>query len=440
MKKYYDNRLHSCDLENDLENNFSYNAGKIQVNIKNMSKRIFCCLLVCMLVIMANTFASKADEDTVDTAALQESINEKQGEISQLSQEKAALEAGRTNVQRIINGLQANKQELANVVAELDSEVANLQANIDNYNSLIDAKQAEIDETLIELEAARNVAEEQYESMKQRIRFMYERGDSAYLDMLMSSNSFSDMLNKADYIEALSAYDRRKLDEYCLVVEYTQLCQEQLEAEQEILQSAREAAEAEQENVNTLIAEKEQQISAYEADISNKEAAIREYDEEIAAQNSVIATLEAQVAAAKAALAEANRRHYNGGVFAWPAPSYTRISDEYGWRMHPTLGIQKFHNGVDLAAPGGSPILAAYDGEVIAAAYSSSMGNYIMIDHGDNVYTIYMHASALYVSTGQTVTRGQKIAAVGTTGRSTGNHLHFGVRVNGEYVNPFNYL
>lgn len=440
MKKYYDNKLHSCDIDSNLDSNLESNAGNNQVNIKNMSKRIFCCLLVCMLVIMANTFASKADEDTVDTAALQESINEKQGEISQLSQEKAALEAGRTNVQRIINGLQANKQELANVVAELDSEVANLQANIDNYNALIDAKQIEIDETLAELEEARNVAEEQYESMKQRIRFMYERGDSAYLDMLMSSNSFSDMLNKADYIEALSAYDRRKLDEYCLVVEYTQLCQEQLEAEQEILQSAREAAEAEQENINTLIAEKEQQISAYEADISNKEAAIREYDEEIAAQNSVIATLEAQVAAEKAALAEANRRHYNGGVFAWPAPSYTRISDEYGWRMHPTLGIQKFHNGVDLAAPGGSPILAAYDGEVIAAAYSSSMGNYIMIDHGDNVYTIYMHASALYVSKGQTVTRGQKIAAVGTTGRSTGNHLHFGVRVNGEYVNPFNYL
>ena len=93
-----------------------------------------------------------------------------------------------------------------------------------------------------------------------------------------------------------------------------------------------------------------------------------------------------------------------------------------------------------MAAPGGSPILAAYDGKVVAAAYNASMGNYIMINHGGGLYTIYMHASALYVSTGETVTRGQKIAAVGTTGRSTGNHLHFSVRKDGAYVSPWNYL
>ena len=127
-------------------------------------------------------------------------------------------------------------------------------------------------------------------------------------------------------------------------------------------------------------------------------------------------------------------------MFKWPAPSYTRISDDYGNRIHPILGVQQFHNGVDMAAPGGSPILAAYDGKVVASAYNASMGNYIMINHGDGLYTIYMHASALYVSTGDTVTRGQKIAAVGTTGRSTGNHLHFSVRKDGAYVSPWNYL
>jgi murein DD-endopeptidase MepM/ murein hydrolase activator NlpD len=108
--------------------------------------------------------------------------------------------------------------------------------------------------------------------------------------------------------------------------------------------------------------------------------------------------------------------------------------------MHPTLGVQKMHNGIDLAAPTGSSILAAYSGTVVAAAYSSTMGNYIMIDHGDGLYTIYMHASALYVSTGQEVSAGQNIAAVGSTGRSTGPHLHFGVRLNGSYVSPWNYL
>ena len=162
----------------------------------------------------------------------------------------------------------------------------------------------------------------------------------------------------------------------------------------------------------------------------------------IAQENAEIAALEKAVAEEKARLEAENAkaRVYNGGMFAWPCPGYQRISDEYGNRMHPILGIEKFHNGLDMAAPGGSPILAAYNGTVVAAAYSSSMGNYIMIDHGDNLFTIYMHASKLYVSSGQDVVKGQKIAAVGTTGRSTGNHLHFGVRLNGNYVNPRNYL
>lgn len=430
-------------MKNNQVNNQKLNNKKENRNLTQpffrFFKRSLCCLLAASLVLGINSVASRADEE-VDTVKLQESINEKQGEVDQLNKEKQALVAGKTNVQNIINGLKADKRELASCVEELDSQVAGLQSNIEHYNQLIDTKQQEIEKTIQELEEAKQAAETQYDSMKERIRFMYERGETAYLEMLFSASSFSDMLNKADYIEALSSYDRKKLDEYCLVVEYTKTCQEELEAEQEILNEAKAAAEEEQENMNVLIAEKEKQISAYEQDISNKEIAIKEYDEEIAAQNSIIAAIEAQIKAEKEALEEANRRHYNGGVFAWPAPSYTRISDAYGWRMHPTLGVKKFHNGVDMAAPGGSPILAAYDGEVIAAGYSSSMGNYIMIDHGDNIITIYMHASALYVSAGTEVTRGQKIAAVGTTGRSTGNHLHFGVRVNGEYVDPMTYL
>ena len=158
--------------------------------------------------------------------------------------------------------------------------------------------------------------------------------------------------------------------------------------------------------------------------------------------NAEIKAMEDLVAAQKAELAKENKaaRTYDGGMFAWPAPSYTRISDDYGNRMHPTLHVQQFHNGIDLASPGGSPILAAYDGTVVSAAYSSTMGNYVMLDHGDNLYTIYMHASALYVSKGENVVKGQKIAAVGSTGRSTGNHLHFSVRLNGSYVSPWNYL
>lgn len=404
-------------------------------------QRICLAIGICLsaFVIFGGSSTSMAD-NTEYIDGLRQSISEKEDELDDLEDQKAALQNGRSNLQRIINGLEAEKQEMAGYVAELDSQVMNIQSNIEALNELIEAKQAEILQTQAELEEAERVAEEQYEAMKERIQFMYETGDSLYLEMLLTADSFADMLNKADYIEQLSAYDRRKLEEYQLIVEYTQLCKEELLSEQELLEEAKTAAEEEQNNLNALIAEKEVQISAYETDIANREAAIREYDAEIREQNELIAALEAQVAAEKAALAEATRIRYDGGVFTWPAPSYTRISSPYGWRPHPTLGVDKFHNGVDLAAPGGSPILAAYDGKVVAAAYSSSMGNYIMIDHGDGLYTIYMHASALYVSTGEYVTRGQKIAAVGTTGRSTGNHLHFGVRLNGQYVDPMGYI
>ena len=209
-----------------------------------------------------------------------------------------------------------------------------------------------------------------------------------------------------------------------------------------VLDEAKAGVEQEEASLAQLISDKETEIVAKQGDISNKEAAIAEYEAEIQAQNELIASLEAAVAAERKKLAEENAKKltYDGGMFAFPAPSYTKISDDYGNRIHPTLGVEKFHNGIDLAAPNGSPILAAYDGEVVAAAYSSSMGNYVMIDHGDSLYTIYMHASALYVSKGDAVTKGQQIAAVGSTGRSTGPHLHFGVRKNGGYVSPWGYL
>ena len=131
---------------------------------------------------------------------------------------------------------------------------------------------------------------------------------------------------------------------------------------------------------------------------------------------------------------------YDGGAFKFPVASYTRVSDDYGMRIHPTLHGEKFHNGVDLASPKGTAIYAAYDGVVVAATYSGTMGNYVMIDHGDGLYTIYMHASALYVEKDDIVVRGETIAAVGSTGRSTGNHLHFSVRLNGTYISPWNYI
>lgn len=400
-------------------------------------KRVLCVLL-CVLFCLA---AAKPYQGFVHASELtNDSIKQKEEEIEQAKEEKKALQSGLTDVKELKKQLEASKSNLASYIEELDTNLADIQAKISELKTLISDKEAEIEEKTKELEEAVAVQEAQYEAMKSRIKFMYEKGDTLYLELVFASESFGEMLNKAEYIEMLSAYDREMLDNYVAQAEYISLSKEALEEEKDVLEEAKKSVEAEEASLNELISAKEQEINAVSADIKNKEAAIAEYESYIAAQNETIAALEKAVAEEKKKLAQEQGRKYDGGIFTWPAPSYTRISDDYGYRMHPTLGVKQFHNGVDMAAPGGSPILAAYDGTVVAAAYSSTMGNYVMIDHGDSLYTIYMHASALYVSKGAEVKKGDKIAAVGTTGRSTGNHLHFGVRLNGSYVSPWNYL
>ena len=385
-------------------------------------------------------FRSKYQVPAFASELTNDSIKQKEAEINKAKDEKKALQSGLTNVKEIKKQLEKSKAELADYVEELDAELVAIQNKINDLKNLITEKEEEIDQKTQELTEALSVQQAQYEAMKSRIKFMYEKGDSLSLELLFGSDSFGDMLSKAEYIEMLSAYDRRMLDEYVAYAEYVALCKQSLEEEKEVLDEAKAAVEEEEASLNELIEAKEQEMYRVSGDIQNKEAAIREYEADIAEQNDAIKALEAAVAEERKKLAAEQGRKYDGGMFTWPAPSYTRISDEYGNRMHPTLGIQKFHNGIDMAAPGGSAILAAYDGKVVAADYNGSMGNYIMIDHGDSLYTIYMHASALYVSKGAEVSKGDKIAAVGSTGRSTGNHLHFSVRLNGNYVNPRNYL
>lgn len=385
-----------------------------------------------MILFMDNkAFANRISE-------LEASIQEKQEAIDAAEDEKDALSSSLSDVEAIKAELEQSKADLTSYVAQLDAQVAEIEANIESLTTQIAEKEEEIEETKEELAEAEADEAEQYEAMKNRIQSLYEQGDTYYLEMLASSGSFADFLNKLDYIEQLSKYDNNMLIEYQGIVEYVSLCKEQLEVEQEVLNETKEAAEAEQLVLEDLISDKQEEILAYEADISQKEVVIAAYEEEIAAQTAIIEELEASVAADRESLW--GERVYNGGLFCWPAPSYTRISDDYGYRQHPILNVQQFHTGVDMAAPGGTPILAAYDGVVVQAAYNSSMGNYVMIDHGSELYTIYMHAQKLMVSAGEEVSRGEQIAMVGTTGRSTGNHLHFSVRLNGSYVSPWGYI
>lgn len=398
------------------------------------------CAVSCAVLLPKDTgFSAQAKSMSSITS---DSIKEKEAQISAAEEEKKNLQSGLSDLKTMKAQLETQKSNLKNYVAQLDSNLKEIEQNIAELKAQIEEKETEIEETEAELEEALENEENQKESMIRHIRMIYETGNPKMAELLVQSDSFGDFLNKADYVEKVVSYEQKMWQDYVSAREYVELCKQELELEKEILDETKAGVETEQQNLEELIAQKNQDITNYETDISTKAQAIKEYEAEIKAQDEEIATLEALIAEEKKKILASSGTVliYDGGVFKFPLATYTKISDDYGNRIHPTLGVEQFHNGVDFAAPKGTAIYAAYDGTVVAATYSATMGNYVMIDHGSGLYTIYMHASALYVQKDDVVTRGETIAAVGSTGRSTGNHLHFTVRKDGSYVSPWNYL
>ncbi len=395
-------------------------------------------LLVCFIILRNENFVSAVTIGEITS----DSIEDMENKIDEAEQLKEQLETDLSNVQSMLKELEVSKNDLASYISQLDSQLEIINDNLEQLEALISEKEGQLEITRKSLSEALMVEEEQYEAMKSRVKFMYEKGDTLYFELLFDSSSFSDLLNKAEYISKLSEYDRNMLLEYQDTVYTVETMEAMYAAEKELLDEAKANVVEEQEAVSSLLNEKQVQIEEYEADISNKEAAIQEFLAEIEEQDAMIAQLETSVTEERKAiaLAQGYTLEYDGSRFVWPAPSYTRISCDYGWRIHPILGIDQFHNGVDMAAPSGTSILAAYSGVVAAAGYSSTMGNYVMLDHGSGLMTIYMHASKLYVSENDLVMSGETIALIGSTGRSTGAHLHFGVRKDGVYQSPWNYL
>lgn len=399
--------------------------------IRALSVLLVC---VCIMNISGSVHAKNSSELTSNE------LQELEDQIEQAEDEMEGLKDSLSDVQELVEGLESEKANLKNYVEALDSTMLAIEQKISDLETQIAQKEADIEYTQNELEQAKAIEAEQYAAMSNRIKYVYEKGYGHYVEVLLQASGASDLLNRLTYVEAIMVYDQERLDEFIANKEYIDLCERQLQAEKEYLDAMKVCVQNEMDATEVLIATKSQEIEAYEHSIKDKEQAIAEYEAEIAEQNEIIKALEKAIEEEKKRLLEGNAIIYDGGVFAFPLESYTRVSDDYGPRIHPILGTPQFHNGVDFAAPKGTKIYAAYDGKVVAATYSSSMGNYIMIDHGSGLYTIYMHASKLYVSKDDVVIKGQHIAGVGSTGRSTGNHLHFSVRLNGEYVSPWDYL
>lgn len=405
-----------------------------------------------MLIVVIGVAATVQMTSAAEKNSAKKSENTSTTSLKEAQKEKAALEKALEKAKQTINGLKESKGDVQAKVNDLNAQLMNISSRITalenqlaQKNQELTEKKDQIEETKDQLEDAKKQEEQQYADMKVRIQFMYENAQESYFEALFSSESFSDFLNSAEYIMQIQEYDRKKLGEYQETVAYIDGVEEQLEEDYATLEEMKkeveqEKASVEQEkaSVATLMKQRETELAGIEGNIDSAQNDADYYAAEIQAQEEIIAEIK-RIEAEKAAAGKQDNP-YTGGVFTWPCPSSTRVTSDYGTRVSPMGGASSNHKGIDIGASGGAAIVAAADGTVTTAAYSSAAGNYVMIDHGGGLYTVYMHASALLVSPGQTVSAGQTIAQVGSTGISTGNHLHFGVSLNGSYVSPWSYL
>lgn len=419
-------------------------------------KRVFAFALACLLAFSSH----------LPTPANAASSSEIRNQINALKEEKEEIQAKIAEVQA---QYEENENEIADIIAQknvidqeiqlLYSQITNINEQIAAYNILIADKQDELDE-----------AETRYsmlnEANKNRIRIMEEEGEVSYWEVIFKANSFTDLLDRLNMIAEIADADRRHMQELSDAADEVEAAKEALEVEKAGLEEVKLELEATEIELASKRDEAEALIQELLVKADDLEALEAEFEAQEAAFLEEIAAKELEYDAAKQAEWEAFIATYNPPTTApttspntnngttssgttspnissgggWLVPcSYTSITSPFGYRTAPTTGASTYHQGVDLDTGTGWPVVATRAGTAYTA-YSSAAGNYVTIDHHDGFRSVYMHLSGFSVSNGTVVSAGQQIGLTGSTGVSTGDHLHFGISVNGVFVNPCQYV
>ena len=409
-------------------------------------KNIFFILIAAMVAVFS--FSSYAVTDSELIAGSKKTISEKKKELESAKEKQAEHD-------KKAEELKSLKADTAAYIEGIDSEILLLGTELSGIEEDIQSTQEAV--TILEGELSELLAqkEEQYNSMKLLIKAAYENSKTSELSEFLSAGSIADILNRSEYIKKTGDYDRKKLEEFETLVLETREKEKELNEALDILNEEKEALSAKKSSLDSLKAEKEKELASYDEKIKSEENESQKLASDVKTLKAAITAEENQIKkieeelkrkeeeARKKALAEGKKYTVQslGEIsFTWPCPSSSRITSEFGAREAPVSGASTNHKGIDIGASTGSDVLAAALGEVVISTYSASAGNYVMISHGGNVYTVYMHMDTVKVSVGDSVQKGSKIGTVGSTGYSTGPHLHFGLRVDGEYVNPLNYV
>ena len=378
---------------------------------------VMALLMLLPMISMIISSAGAVTQSEID--ALKKEQQESQAKQEELKDQLAEAEAEQAAAQQ-------KRQLLTEQLNAINAEIDNINAQISYYDGEIAQKEEERKEA-----EAREA--EQYELFCQRVRMMEEQGTVSYWSILFDSSDFSDLLDRIADVDAVMAYDNVVMDQLIATRQELERLQADLESARAEEQAAKEQQEAKKAEQQAKVAEAQALVEQINADVAEVN---RQLDEESAAASEIQAEI-----AKKQKQLEEERKQNNIVIssetgYLWPLPGYYRLSSQFGYRIHPITGVAHSHTGIDIPASGGTPILAAKSGQVVTSAYHYSYGNYVVIDHGNGNSTLYAHMSSRAVSEGQMVTQGQVIGYVGTTGSSTGNHLHFEVRDNYTRVDP----
>lgn len=386
-------------------------------------------MLVCIITIAISTVFGTY-------AVTQQDANKVQDQIDDVEDEIKSVENNLSSVMKEI-------QELEGDISEVEYNLEKLQKSLKELNN-------EISELEAKLEQAQKDYDERYKVACDRVVSQYKYGKITFLDVLLNSSSLTDFLNSYHTVEQIMSVDQELLKE--LEEE-----KEQIEADKKTLQEKQEQLNEEKQQVEkqkVTLSNKKNSKQKMVSQLNSQEAALQKQKEEYYTELENIQAELRRIAEEAAKKDNGSGGGYSGGILQFPCPGYTRISSRFGSRGAPLAGGSTYHKGVDLAAPKGTSIVAAESGTVITVSrtcthnYGKSkscgcgggFGNYLMINHGNGLVTVYAHCTSINVSLGQKVTRGETIATVGSTGASSGNHLHFGTLLNGTYVDPASYI
>lgn len=393
-----------------------------------MKKRVFTIISVIILITCSFQCPILALDEPNNITNTTNVINT--NDINQLQMLHNETENGVTQVNEQLENVRSQLSETMLQIQELDEKIESYEKEIDTLS----LQAGDLKESIEELEQKLIIAQENYEKQKEllqtRLTVLYETGETSFLDVLLESKSIADFVSKYYIISQIVDYDNQLLEQTEIEKIQIEVAKNTLEEKRKLYKVAKDNAEKTAISLENIKIVKNNYINK----LTDEEKALQEKIDIYNQQVREIETLILMYAKANIGT------DYVGGSFMWPVPGYTRITSPFGMRVHPITNVYKLHTGTDIGAPTGTNFLAMNSGTVIKAGWNDAYGNMVIIDHGGGVVTLYAHGSEIMVTLGQQVNKGDVVLKVGETGYATGPHAHFEIRINGEYMDPMQFV